>query len=101
MNRLLFLLVFILAGCVAALPVITEKQYDKISNRWPGTTLPAVNKGRQLYIDKCAGCHSLHSPYKLTDDEWKKAINEMGLKANLTDAEKELILKYLLTAKME
>jgi cbb3-type cytochrome oxidase cytochrome c subunit len=101
MSRLHLLILLVLVGCVTAIPVITEKQYKIISNRWPGTTLQELHSGRQLYIDKCAGCHSLYKPGALTDEEWRKAMDKMHLKANLTIAEKELVLKYLLSTKLE
>ena len=101
MNRLPLLILLVLVGCITAIPIITENQYKIISNRWPGTTIQELHTGRQLYIDRCAGCHSLHEPSALTDEEWRKALDKMQLKANLTIAEKELVLKYLLSVKLQ
>ena len=54
--------------------------------------------GRTLYIDHCSSCHNLHLPQERDAIGWKKQLDEMQVKAKITDQEKELIFRYL-TAK--
>ncbi|MBK9985124.1 MAG: hypothetical protein IPP15_22665 [Saprospiraceae bacterium] len=51
--------------------------------------------GRKLYVDHCSGCHNLHFPKEYTEDQWKSNLDEMQVKAKITDDQKQLILDYL------
>ncbi len=52
--------------------------------------------GRKLYLDHCSSCHNLYFPNQFTAGQWQNNINEMQLRAKITDEEKGKILKYLL-----
>ena len=52
-------------------------------------------QGRKLYVDRCSGCHNLHFPNEYTEQQWKMQLEEMQVKAKITDEQKELILDYL------
>ncbi len=54
-----------------------------------------LSKGRALYISNCSSCHNLHKPDEYSENGWVKNLNEMQKKAEITDAEKKLILTYL------
>jgi len=54
-------------------------------------------KGRQLYVLKCSGCHSLHRPDELSPQQWEKTVPEMMTRAKLTQEEAMLIVRYLVT----
>ena len=51
--------------------------------------------GREIYINKCGGCHSLIIPERYNAKEWNTWVDKMGPKAKLTDKEKHLVMKYL------
>jgi cytochrome c1 len=53
--------------------------------------------GRQLYVLKCSGCHSLHRPDELSVQQWEKTVPEMMTRAKLTKEEAQLIVRYLVT----
>jgi len=53
--------------------------------------------GRQLYVLKCSGCHSLHRPDELPALQWEKTVAEMMTRAKLTSEEAQLIVRYLVT----
>lgn len=55
--------------------------------------------GRKLYVDHCGSCHNLHLPKEYNEEGWQKQLNEMQVKAKITDEEKKLILKYLISYK--
>jgi mono/diheme cytochrome c family protein len=70
----------------------------------PTLTLPASTDpvqqqqllaGRRLYADHCSSCHNLHFPKEFDAETWGKNLDEMQLKAKITDEEKKLIYDYL------
>jgi len=54
-----------------------------------------LNKGKELYRQKCKTCHSLYKPKDFKLNVWKKNLEEMRIKAGLTNNEYDLILNYL------
>jgi hypothetical protein len=92
-------LLFVLVGCSAMLPVLTEEDARLAETRWPTATLSTLQSGRQKYIDRCGGCHSLHLPSEFTDVQWRKAVEDMQARARVSPEEKELILQYLAIAR--
>ena len=64
-----------------------------------GVALDTLLQGRQLYIHHCGSCHTLYLPERYSAAEWNKNISEMQRKATISDAEKEIILKYLTSNK--
>ena len=54
-------------------------------------------QGRKIYVDHCGSCHNLHLPAEYNAEGWKKQLNEMQLKAKISDEEKGLVLKYLIS----
>ncbi len=51
--------------------------------------------GRKLYADHCGGCHNLHLPKEYDAAGWNHQVDEMQVRAKITNEEKELILQYL------
>lgn len=51
--------------------------------------------GRDLYLNECNECHKLNQPKKYTSGEWTKILKKMQEKAEITDAQRELIFSYL------
>jgi mono/diheme cytochrome c family protein len=51
--------------------------------------------GRKLYVGHCSGCHNLHFPQEYTAAQWDLQLDEMQVKAKITDQERELIQLYL------
>jgi hypothetical protein len=81
------------------LPVLTEEDVQRAETRWPTATFSNLESGRQKYIDRCGGCHSLHLPSEFTEDQWRKAVGDMQQRARVSSEEKELILLYLAVAR--
>ncbi len=52
-------------------------------------------EGRKLYVDHCSGCHNLHLPKEYDVEGWKNQLEEMQVKAKITDAEKQIIFQFL------
>lgn len=99
MKRTIAAVFVVLAGCSSMLPVVTEDDARRAEARWPGITMGALEEGRRKYIDRCGGCHSLPLPSEYTETEWKRAVEEMQLRAKVKPEEKEMILTYLFVAR--
>ncbi|MGB4849565.1 MAG: hypothetical protein WBP41_16700 [Saprospiraceae bacterium] len=89
MNRKVTIILFvglIIYGCSQSLYIpssaIAEQQEQLLA-------------GRKLYVDHCSGCHNLHFPKEFTTEQWISNLDEMQVKAKISDLEKQLILKYL------
>jgi hypothetical protein len=100
MKRIAIVTLVLLAGCASMLPVVTQDDVQRAEARWPGITKGVLEEGRQKYVDRCGGCHSLHLPSEYTESEWKRAVESMQTRAKVTPDEKEKILTYLFVTRM-
>lgn len=57
--------------------------------------LASLQQGRKLYIAKCSSCHNLYPPQKFDTAKWTHEMDEMKIKAQITEDQAQLILKYL------
>lgn len=94
---LFLLLGLFIMSCASSVPEPTQQQVQWASDRWPGTAQKELSDGREMYIEKCSGCHSLKVPSKYTEEEWTPVFKKMSRKAKLTDAEYEKIWRYIST----
>jgi len=62
------------------------------------TVLSGLQEGRSLYIAHCGSCHNLYHPQTFTQEKWTHQMEEMKVKAQLSDAQAGLILNYLVSA---
>lgn len=88
----LSVLAIFLFGCAVSLYVPTENDAKKYN-----TSLASLNKGRELYVNKCGRCHKAFATTNYTEVQWLPQINKMQKRAKVTDEEKELIYSYLKT----
>ncbi len=84
-------------SCAGTIPSPTEIDVQRAKLRWPGTRIQDLNDGRTFYINRCSGCHSLHSPKRFTEQQWKKIFPEMKTRAHLKEDDSKLVYRYLLT----
>ena len=61
----------------------------------PGASLAELKKGRELYINNCASCHTLYEPERYDTARWNRIMNKMAPKAHINNQDKALILKYV------
>lgn len=52
-------------------------------------------EGKLLYEKKCGRCHTLYEPGEFKQKEWKRNLNEMKEKAEITQEQYFLIYGYL------
>ncbi len=82
----------------ASLPVPTAESASWASRQWPGMTLESLQAGRRRYVENCAACHNLHLPSEFPPACWESILEKMQPRAHIDDAQKDLILRYLVTA---
>jgi len=84
-----------LAGCAVYLP-----EPDAMMAGGDEVRLSDLRAGRQLYINKCSGCHSLIPVDKFDDAKWTAEVEEMVRlkKVKLSVEDRNQILLYLTTA---
>ena len=87
----------ILAGCAAAVPHPDVADERRAAGRWPGTTIDDLERGRSLFVDRCAGCHDLPRPDQKSADEWPGLVADMADGARLSRADRDLVARYLST----
>lgn len=51
--------------------------------------------GAKVYAWNCGACHSERYPRERTDAGWDKIVTHMRVRANLTSAQAEAVLRYL------
>jgi mono/diheme cytochrome c family protein len=88
-----------LIGCAAALPHATEADRARVTSRFPDATLPQLEHGRSLYVERCAGCHQLRDPGSETPLAWPHLVAEMrdDHGVHLTHDEERGIVLYLVS----
>lgn len=84
----------LLLACAPALYLPTEEVA-----RTRSKNLADLQRGRQLYIDRCGSCHNLYLPSQFSPGEWRKHIREMQPRAKTDSVQERLILDYILAGK--
>ncbi len=84
-----------LAGCAAYVPEPDARMAGGDEGR-----LADLRAGRRLYVDKCAGCHSLIPVDRFDASRWKEEVLEMQRlkKVRLGADEQSRLLLYLAAA---
>lgn len=90
-------LAFLPLAC-ASLPVPNAESASWAARQWPGMTLESLRAGRRRYVQNCAACHNLHLPSEFPPERWESILEKMQPRAHIDDAQKDLILRYLVTA---
>jgi mono/diheme cytochrome c family protein len=93
-RRFLLVLGLGLAGCVANVPVPTPLMAGGDEAR-----LAELRAGRELYVNKCSGCHALLDVDRFSDREWAAEVGEMfrKKKVRMTPEERDRLILYLTT----
>lgn len=84
-----------LAGCTVYVPVPDAMMAGNDDAR-----LSDLKTGRELYINKCSGCHALLPVDRYDDAKWTSEVDEMLKlkKVKLSRDEHDQLLRYLTTA---
>ena len=57
-----------------------------------------LEAGAKLWEQNCIRCHNIRTPSSLNDTQWKVVMHHMRVRAGLTAAEHEAILRFLQAA---
>jgi hypothetical protein len=87
----------LLAACGAALVHPGPADAALAAGRWPGTTVPDLERARELYVARCSRCHALHVPEQYPAAAWPQLIARMAPKAKLSVEERSEITRFLVT----
>lgn len=101
------ILLFAIACSKKSTTTTTEVDLSKVSARFPGYTVDQFREGKSLYESNCGNCHGLKKPKAYSEEKWAGIVPPMVGKVNkkagsevLDKAKEELILRYLITAKV-
>lgn len=87
-------------GCGAsAAPAPAAADVARVTERYPGTTLADLERGRTVYLSRCTSCHAPVAPGSIPADRWPGEVKEMSERAHL-GADEPLVVKYLVAQSM-
>lgn len=90
MRRLVVPLLVALAGCMAAPPPATQADAQRAH-----VAIDVLQRGREVLVAKCSGCHHTPLPTEHLAAEWPRRIDEMSGRAHLDDHQRQLLAAYL------
>jgi cytochrome c5 len=91
-----------LSACSAKLLTPTQKDVERVSNKYSGYTLAELTEGKTNFQQNCGKCHGLKNPTSRTEAQWDEIVPRMVKKINkksevVNAKTQESILKYLIT----
>jgi cytochrome c1 len=92
---LVFILFFAFACCKSPYFTPVQTDADKMQGRWADFSMDNLNKGFHLYVNKCAGCHTLYKPSLYTEEQWTSVMPEMAQRAQINAEEQQAIIRYI------
>ena len=87
----------LIAGCASAIPLPTDQDFENGRRVYPDVTSEELRLGRERYVAKCAGCHTLYVPSARLPAAWPKLVEQMAERAKLSAADRQAIERYLVT----
>ena len=102
MSRKFFTAILIIVSaflfcCSPSLLLPTTSDVAVAKKHWSDADSLSLREGYNLYVNKCGACHTLHRPSRYDENKWRKEIPLMKDSAKISDAQVELILRYVLT----
>jgi mono/diheme cytochrome c family protein len=77
-----------------------EEELAAIQVRYREATLDQLKTGHAIYTQgSCINCHGAMNIYKYTEVQWTSIIDDMALRARISDADKDAVYKYVLAMK--
>ncbi len=102
-KTLIILIVVAISSCSHKLYKPTQADAVRGAKNFPGLTVDELNKGKQLFENKCTQCHGTKDPGAWTEAQWRKIVPAMAEKAaqshkdEISSAEQDAVLKYVIT----
>lgn len=76
-----------------------KEELAAIQAQYKDVTLETLSEGHSIYVGACTNCHGAKSIYNRPVEAWDGIMNSMAPKANLTAAQKDAVMKYVLAIK--
>ena len=77
-----------------------DAQLSAIHVKYADATMDQLKKGYGIYTQgACINCHSPKNVYDYNETDWNDILNDMALRASLTNEEKEAVYRYVLSMK--
>lgn len=95
MKRALCLLA--LAACTKPVPKPTTADVTRAQAAGTEITLAQLERGRELYVQRCGNCHVAYQPSEYAPADWPKHVDEMAERAKLGTDDNLLITRFLVT----
>lgn len=90
-----------LASCAASKVAMTDTEsanYKYAKAKFSGYTKEQFVQGKTLTETNCIKCHRMKDPARFTEEQLNKIIPNMAKKAKISDADKDLVLKYYIAS---
>lgn len=77
-----------------------DEEVKAIQTKYSDVTLDKLKEGHMLYTQSaCVKCHNAKNIYTRGEEQWKDIIENMAIKAKISDTEKDAVYKYVLAIK--
>jgi len=77
-----------------------NEELNAIKIQYADLTLEKLKEGHLLYTQgACINCHAAQNIYTYGETQWKQIMDNMALKARITEAQKDAVYKYVLAIK--
>ena len=77
-----------------------NEELTAIQLQYKDVTLERLKEGYSIYAEgACINCHRAKNIYVHGESQWKNIIDDMALKANISDSQKDAVYKYVLAIK--
>jgi hypothetical protein len=76
-----------------------DAELKAVAVKFPDVTMQTLTEGHSLYTGACTHCHGAKNIYSRPVERWPSIIDNMAAKAKFTEAQKDAVLKYVLSIK--
>jgi mono/diheme cytochrome c family protein len=91
----------LIGGCAAAnmerAPSVTGATIDAGAAR--GYVADDIQWGREVFIARCAECHTLQAPAGHSDEQWREILPRMARRARLDEDDRRRVETYIFAAR--
>lgn len=71
----------------------------RAQRRWDDASLDQLRLGHRLMRTACAECHGIPDPASRPMQDWPRLVAHMGGRAELTPAQREAVLRYIVSSR--
>lgn len=76
------------------------EELTAIQKQYPDVTIEKLKEGHFLYAEgACVKCHGAKNIYMFNEMSWKNIMDDMAIRARISDEQKDAVYKYVLAIK--